>query len=60
MQCDACLALAEWQSLYINLGVNGPTCGEAETHVFAHKLTCMHAHARTGNKQKNTHKDGEY
>lgn len=55
MRCNICLALAEWQSSNVNLWLNRPTCGDTETHVFAHKLPCMHAHACTGTKQKKTH-----
>lgn len=56
MQRDACLALAEWQSLCTK-----PLSEHVETpepHVFAHKLPCMHARARTGDTQKNTHTQG--
>lgn len=60
VQRDVCLALADWQSLCIKpLTPSGPTCGDAETHVFAHKLLRMHAHARTGTNKTHTqrHKD---
>lgn len=44
----------ERQSLFINVRVNRPACGDAETYVFAHKLQRMHEHAYAGINKKCT------